>query len=162
MSNPTVGQDDVGVEDLTRGWVYATRADCCSHIVVQPTNEVVANILGVFFHVNTALGVLIFDHDRVDQAYLFKGFVPVINTSLDPSAIANGRSVLNVEPNGLFWRAELKARITFLQFPAIDETNASVVILVSAQIGERCREVTYSLISFSGLVPCCHAGDFTK
>jgi len=48
-TNPAVGEDDIGVEKFAGVGVGAAGADGGADVIVQPTDEVVADILGVFF-----------------------------------------------------------------------------------------------------------------
>ena len=162
MPDPAIGQNDVGIQNFARGRVHAAWPNGCSYIVVQPSNEVVTDVFGILFHVNTALGILILDHNRVNQTYFFKRLVPVVNTSFDPSPIANRSGMFDIKANGFLGRTELQAGITFLQFPTVDESDASIVVFVSAQVRKGCGEVAHTLISLTRLVAGCGTWHFAE
>ena len=65
MTDPTVGEDDIGIEDLTRQRVDTAGANGRSDIVVEPSDEIPTNIFRVLLHVPTRPGILEFDADRV-------------------------------------------------------------------------------------------------
>ena len=77
-ANPTVGQHDVRVKNLTRFRVNATRTNRRADIVVQPANEVVLDVFRVLGNMLLRLRVLLPDFDGIDNSDFFK--TPCSNT----------------------------------------------------------------------------------
>ena len=151
-TNPTVGQNDIRVQDFTGLWIDAAWSDRGANVVVQPTNEVVANIFGIFFHVLAGLTILLADFDRIGDADFSERFIPVQDAFANETAIANWSRVLDVENDWLFRRAQAKLWIALLEVPAIDITNVRLVIFVLTVVTELGHEVTDTLIRFTWLV----------
>ena len=75
-ADPSIGQNHVGVEDLPGKRMHSARPDRQPNVVRQPTNEVVANVFGVLFHVGAGGRVLVIDLDGVGVP-TFRGGVPI-------------------------------------------------------------------------------------
>ncbi len=129
-----------------------TGTDGCSHIVIQPANEVIAYILGILFHVLLGRCVLVDNFDRIRNSYLFKGFVPEQNPLLDPASIANRSRVFDVKLDRLNGRRNLQRRVALLQMPAIDVMYVDFIFLVLAIIRIGCSEVANALVGNTRLV----------
>lgn len=95
--DPAVCQNDVCVQDLTRGWINSTRANGGTHVVVKPSYKVVLDIFGVFFHVVAGRLVLLANFDCVHNSYLLECLVPILNSLANPTSITHGCGVFQVE-----------------------------------------------------------------
>ena len=104
-TNPTIGQNDIRIKDLTRFRIHAAWSDRSADVVVQPANEVIANVFRILFHVLTGFTVLLTNFDRVDDSNFSKRFVPVQDAFANKTTIANRSRVLDVENDRLFRRA---------------------------------------------------------
>ena len=104
VTNPAVGQNNVCIQNFAGRWMHAAWANRGSNIIVQPTNEVVANVLGVFLHVSldARRRILVFDNDRIDQTNFLERFVPIVNAGFDPTSITHWCGVFDKKPNGFF------------------------------------------------------------
>ena len=104
VANPTVCQDDVGIQNLPGHRIYSTRPNRCANVIVQPTDEVVVHIFRVFVHVSTGRGVLVVHFDRFGDPDVFECLIPRQDTFPHPAAVTNRCGVFDVEHNrGLRW-----------------------------------------------------------
>ena len=104
-ANPTIGQDNISVEDLARLRIDSTWTDRRADVVVQPADKVVLHVFRIFVHVSVGLFVLHADFDRVNNPNLFKSLVPIQDALPHPASISHGRRVFDVEDDGFFRRA---------------------------------------------------------
>ncbi len=107
VTNPAVGQNDVGIKDFAGLGVNTTGSDRGTNVIVQPADKVVPNIFGIFFHVLFRRSVLVFDNNRINDSDFLERFVPVTHTGLDPATVSNWGSVFNVETDRSLGWAEL-------------------------------------------------------
>ncbi len=66
VTDPTVGENDVGVQDLASHGIGATWTDCRSHIVVEPADKIVPHVFRVFLHVRLGGCILVANLDGVE------------------------------------------------------------------------------------------------
>ncbi len=71
MSNPAVGQDDIGVEYLTGKRMNAAWPDGRADVVVEPTNKVVLHVFGIKVHEGAGTCVLVVDFDMASEKPTF-------------------------------------------------------------------------------------------
>ena len=106
-TNPTVGQHDISVQDLSRQRVDSTWPNRSTNIVVQPANEVVTNVFRIFVHVAVfGFAVLLHNLDCIFNSDIFERFVPRQNPFANPAAIANWSCVFDIKANLLLRRAQ--------------------------------------------------------
>ena len=153
VADPTVGQNDVGIEDFARHGVNSTRADGRTNIVVEPADEVVLDVFWVQIHRRRGAWVLVKNLDRIGVTDLLEGLVPVLDTLLDPTAVSHGRGVFDVESDRGHRRANLQTRIPLLQSPTGHVSDPFLVVVVAAQVGEVGHKVSDALIGFARTVP---------
>ena len=108
VTDPAVGEDDVGVEDFTGQWIHPAGANRGADVVVEPADEVPPHILGVLLDVSAGAGVLEFDLDRVGDPDVLERLVPVEHTLFHPAAITHRRGVLDVERDRVLWWTDLQ------------------------------------------------------
>ena len=132
----------------------AAGSDRRSHVVVQPANEVVSNVLRVLLHVSWILrvGILLIHDHRIANAHLLERLVPIQDALLDPITVSPRRRVFDVEHNRLLGRAELQAGVGLFQMPAIDVPDPLLVGVVLAEIREGRREVANTQVRGPGRV----------
>ena len=152
MAHPAIGQDDVGIQDLTRIGIHTAGTNRGPHIVIQPAHEVVTHIFRVEVHVTARRCILVMDFNRFPDTNFFKRFVPGQNSLFDPIPITGRRGVFNVKRNRFLGRAKRQLGISLLQVPAVDETCPHVFIFVFAQITVTGGKITNPFVCFTGAV----------
>ena len=152
MAHPAIGQDDVGIQDLTRVGIHTTRTNRGPHIVIQPAHEIVTHIFRVEVHITARRRILVMNFNRFPDANFLERFVPGQNSLFDPIPITGRRGVFNVKRDRFLGRAESQLGITLLQMPAVNETCPHIFIFVFAQIAVTGGEITNPLIGFARAV----------
>ncbi len=149
VADPAVGEDDVRVENFPGQRVHAAGPDGGADVVVEPADEVIAHILGVFVHVLARVGVLVVHLDGVGEADFFIGLVPHEQAFAHPAAVTDGSGVFNVENDRFLDRADLEAGIGFFQMPAVDVAHGGFIARVLAEIGKAGGEVANAGVGFA-------------
>ena len=152
MTNPAVGQNNIGVENLASQRVDPAWPDGSANVVIEPTHEVVPGILWILLHVRTGGGVLVVNLDGVGQADFLVRLVPHQDALAHPAAVAHRRSVLDIKDDRVFNRADLELGIGLLEMPAVDVADFLLVIGVLAEVGVAGGEVAHALIGNAWLV----------
>ena len=108
VPDPAICEDDICIENLAGQRVDTAGSDRGSDVVIEPSDEVPPHVLGVLFHVPSGPSVLEFDSNRVGNAHVLEGLVPVHHSLFDPAAVADRRGVFDVECDWVFRRADLQ------------------------------------------------------
>ena len=108
VADPTVGEDDIGVEDFSGERIDPAGSDRGADVVVEPADEVPPHGLGVLLHVPPGAGVLKLDPDRVGDADIFEGPVPVQHSLFHPASVSDRSGMFDVERDRVFRRADLQ------------------------------------------------------
>ena len=152
VTNPSIRQNDIRIEDLAGHGIHATGPNSRANIIIQPTHKVVTNIFRVLVHVSTGLLVLVVNFDRTGNTNFFKSSIPAKDSFSHPTTVTHGRRVLNVKHDRVFRRTHLERRISLFQVPSVDVPHAGFIVRVLTVITVRGREITDPLICFSRLV----------
>ena len=152
MTNPAVGQNNIGVENLAGQRVDTARADGGADIVVEPADKVVPGILWILLHVRAGGGVLVVNLNGIGQADFIVGLVPHQDALANPAAVAHRRGVLDVENDRVLHRADLELGIGLLEVPSVDVADFLLLVRVLAEVGVTCRKVAHALVGDSRLV----------
>ena len=152
MPDPTIGQDDVSIQDFSSHGIGSAGADGRTHIVVEPTNEIVTDVFRVFLHVCVGRLILIANLKGVEQAYFLKGLVPHHDPLPHPSSVANGRGVFDVENDGVFHWTHFERWVRFLHVPAIDVSSPNIIHFVFPQVVVTRGEIPDTLVSLARFV----------
>ena len=152
MTHPAIGQDDVGIQDLTGIRIHTTRTNRSPHVVIQPTHEVVTHIFRIEVHVTTGRRILVMHFNRFPNADFLERFVPGQDSLLDPIPITSRCSMFNVERDRFLRGAESQLGITLLDVPTVNEPCPHIFIFVFAQVTVTGREITDPLIGFARTV----------
>ena len=152
MTNPTVGKDNICIQNFTRQRVYTTRTDRCTNIIVQPAYKVITDVFWILVHVGASLLILVVDFNCAGNTDFLKGSVPRQDTFAHPPAITDWCRVLNVKHDRILRRTDLQRRISFFKMPAVDITNPCLLIGVLTVITVRCCKVPNSLVRFSWFI----------
>ena len=131
VSNPTIGQHDIRVEDFPSHRMHPTWPDRGSDVVVEPTNEVVLDVFWIQIHGRRRAWILVENFDRIGVSDLLESLVPVLDALLDPSAITYRSGVLDVETNRCDRRTDLETRVSLLKSPTGDVTDSLFVVVVA-------------------------------
>ena len=151
-ANPTVGQDDVGVKNLTSERMRAARPDGGGDIVVEPTHEVETHIFWILVHVRARDFVLLIDLNRAVNAYFCESDVPLQDAFLHIAAIADRNRVLDVVDDWfLRWR-ERELWIALLEIPTIDVARCVGLGAIEAEVAISREEVADAIICNTRLV----------
>src|SRR5690606_25082972 len=150
-ADPTVREDDIRVDDLAGLRVGMARSDRGPLVIVEPADEVVLHVLRVLLHVGPGGFVLVVDDDRVGDADLLEGLVPVEDAFLHPAAIADGNGVLDVELDRFRRRAHLEVGIALGERATRDVLNGNVLRAVLAEIAVLDREIADASIGLARL-----------
>ena len=132
--------------------MHSARPDRGPGSIRKPADKVVIHVLGVFFHVLSAGGVLEAHLDGVDQAHFLKRPIPHHEPLLDPAAVAHRRSVLHVENDRILWRAQLQRGIRFFQMPAVDEAHLGLLGGKLPKVGIAGRKIANPLVGQARLI----------
>ena len=151
-ANPTVGEHDVRIKDLTSDGVRAARPDGGGNIVVQPAHEVEAHILRILVHVRARHFILLVDLDGAVDTDALEGVVPLEDPFLHIAAIAHGNRVLDVVDDRFLRRRERKLRVALLEIPAVDVARGVGLGAVQAEINVAREEVADAVIRDTRLV----------
>ena len=152
MPNPTIGQDDVSIQDFSGHGIGSAGADGRTHIIVEPTNEIVTDVFRVFLHVSSGRLILIANLKGIEQAYFLKGFVPHHDPLPHPSSVSNGRGVFDVKNDGVFHWADFERWVRLLHVPAIDIASAHIAVLIFTKIAVTRGEISDTLVSLARFV----------
>ncbi len=152
MPNPSIGQNDVCIQNLTRDWVGSAGADGGADVVVQPANEIVSHVFRIIFHVCVGALILVTNLNGIQQSDFLKGLVPHHHALTHPAAVTNRGGMLDVEDDRIFNRTGFQLRSSFFQMPAVDESSPNIVLLEFPQIIIAGCEITNALVSLAGPV----------
>ena len=149
MTHPAIGQDDVGIQNLTGIGIHTARTNRGPHVVIQPTHEIVTHIFRIEVHVTACRRILVMHFNGFSNANFLERFVPGQDSLFNPIPITSRRSVFNVERDRFLGRAERQLGITFFDVPTVNKPCPHIFIFVFAQVTVTGREITDPLIGFA-------------